>query len=375
MKYKYNVFVYLLLLAPAASIAQTTLGATNITFYGKIDLAFDTTRFSSTSTLPGHMTHYISNDISYWGVRGDEDLGGNTHLYFDLQSGFSADTGSSDRSGLFSRGSFIGYRASWGAIQIGNQFTPAAYLEYYSDPFTRHAAGNGVTLMQASPASPSPVVGRGTFGATATPNSILYISPMIHGVTGKAFYSFSETTTGSTKVGRYAAESLEFVDGPLYLGVAYEDWVVAATTLAPSADGQLTQRTLSLAVTYDFSVVKFFAYGMKNTLTGQPHVNGYMIGFNVPINKLRINTIYSSRETNNSVGGRSTFYAVGLDYNLSKRTTLYSAIAHMNNETSNNPGAPNNYGLWPSLKTYAPAGMPANGQDLSTLEFGIRHIF
>lgn len=376
MTNKYKVLSCLVLLGPVAAMAQTTLGASNITFYGKIDLALDTTRFSSTPTLPGQTAHYLSDDISFWGIRGSESLGGNTRAYFKLESGFSPDTGALDSTtSLFDRESYIGYGADWGSVQLGNQYSPAVFLELRSDPFTRHAAGNGTTLMQAPPVTPSPVVSRGTYGAATAPNAVQYISPTLYGLVGKALYSFSEKPGSQNQPGRYAAGTLEYTNGPLFMGVGYENSTVAATKLAPSADGQLMQRTITLGGAYTFPIAKLFAYGMKNTLTGQPDVNGYMVGFNVPLSQFTIKTIYSSRQTDNTVGGRATFYALGLDYDLSKRTTLYSAVAHMNNETSANAAAPNNFGLWPSKKTYAPTGKPANGQSLSTLEFGIRHTF
>jgi predicted porin len=375
MKYTYPAFPCLLALPPATAMAQTTLGSTNVTFYGRIDQAVDITRFSSTATMPGQTARYLSNDISFWGLRGSEALDGQSRVYFNLESGFSADTGILDNAGLFNRGAFVGYGAEWGSIQLGNQFTPAVYVEFRSDPFARHAAGSGVALMQAPPATPSPVVSRGTFGSSTTPNAIQYISPTIHGITGKLFYSFSEKTTKPKQVGRYAAGTLEYADGPVYIGASYEDWVVAATPLAPSADGQLTQRTLALGGSYDFKVAKLFGYVMNNTLTGQPNVQGYMAGATIPINKFTIRTIHTSRITRDTEGGRSSFYAIGVDYDLSKRTTLYTAFGHTNNGASTNPSIPNRYGLWPSVKTYAPTGLPANGQDLSTLEFGIRYVF
>jgi predicted porin len=75
---------------------------------------------------------------------------------------------------------------------------------------------------------------------------------------------------------------------------------------------------------------------------------------------------YSSYKVSDTPGARANVVALGYTYALSKRTTLYTAYGRMNNDSASN------FALWPSSKTY---GLPGLGEDVRSVELGIRHFF
>ncbi|WP_050460943.1 porin [Herbaspirillum autotrophicum] len=354
-------------LLPASVMAQTSLGSSNVIFYGKLDLALDLTRFSSVPGRAGQSIPYLSNDISYWGLTGTEDLGDGTRAYFKLESGFSMDTGaSSGGSKLFDREAYVGYGAGWGALQLGSQFSPALFLQARSDAYARHGNGGGFTLTQQTPGNV-----RGFAGAGTLDNAIQYVSPRGKDFSFRFLHALSERATSPKDLGQYDSASLEYAKGPLFAGIAYEDQTLAG--LNPNTTR--SNRTLTAGLTYDFTVFKLFSYLMKNKLDGEKDVNAYQAGINYPIGVDTVRATYTTRRLEDTAGGRASTYALGFYHPLSIRTTLYASYAHLNN------GSATNLGLWPSMKSYLPpvaaggAGLPLGGQDVSSFEIGIRHTF
>src|ERR1044072_252963 len=87
-------------LAGAAS-AQST-----VTLYGLVDMYMEHGKVGASS-----LNRLSSGGLygSRWGMRGTEDLGGGLSAVFNLESGFSADTGVPGQGGLaFGRNSFVG---------------------------------------------------------------------------------------------------------------------------------------------------------------------------------------------------------------------------------------------------------------------------
>jgi len=368
MNNKFNAVVLLAALAPAAAMAQTSFGSDNVIFYGKLDVAYDSVHFSAAPTHGSTSASYLSNDISYWGVRGSEDLGGGTRAYFKLESGFSPDTGANTggTSQFFDREAYVGYGSDWGSLQLGSQFAPSLFVQARSDPFGRVNNGNGVALTQQIPGNL-----RGFLGANPQNNAVQYLSPNIGGFSAKLLYGLSERAAAPTDLGRFTGGSFEYAKGALYAGLSYEDQILAGATSLST----LSNRTLGAGASYDFGSVKLFGYLMRNRLSNASDVSANLVGLNIPLGLATIKASYAQREIDNTAGGRTDIYAIGYFYHLSKRTEVYTSYAHLNN------GAATNFGIWPSDKTYAPpvvaggAGLPVPGQDVTSLEVGFRHFF
>ncbi|MRW94157.1 porin [Duganella sp. FT80W] len=364
MNHKFKAALMLSALAPAYALAQ----GSNITFYGKLDVAIENVRFSAASGKAASTASYLSNDISYWGLRGNEDLGDGTRAYFKLESGFSADTGtSSGGNQLFDREALVGYGATWGALQLGSQYAPSLFVQARSDPFGRNNNGNGITLTQQIPGNL-----RGFVGQLPLNNAVQYISPSLDGVVVRVLHSFSERAAAPKDLGEFSGGSIDyFKGGPLYVGLSYEVQKLAGAT--PTT--VLSNKTAALGASYVFSQAKLFGYLMHNTLTNAAAVNAQLVGVSVPLGLSDVKASYSQRKLNGDDAGKANIIAIGYFYHLSKRTEVYTSWAHLHN------GAGTNFGIWPSDKTYAPpvvaggAGLPVLGQSINSLELGLRHFF
>jgi predicted porin len=364
MNTKFAAALILSALAPAAALAQ----GSNITFYGKIDIAFDNTRFSSAPGKAASTARYISNDISYWGLRGSEDLGDGTRAYFKLESGFAPDTGgSTGGTQLFDRESYVGYGGKWGALQVGSQYAPSLFVQARSDPYGRNENGNGITLTQQIPGNL-----RGFIGQNPLNNAVQYLSPSMDGVAVRVLHSLSEKATAPRDIGQFTGGSIDYIKGgPLYVGASYEVQKLAGAT--PAA--VLSNKTATLGASYVFPLVKVFGYLMHNTLTNAAAVNAQLVGVNVPVGLADVKASYSQRKLEDASGGKANIFALGYFYHLSKRTEVYTSFAHLHN------GSATNFGIWPSDKTYAPpviaggSGLPVLGQSITSMEVGFRHFF
>ena len=394
MKKTYLAITLAFLLVPAVVLGQTTIGTSdaNVVLYGQLDVLIDTVHFAAEPAQApagpgpgkpansGQNDHYLSSDISYWGIRGTEELGGGMHAYFKLESGFFINNGETQATQggatpIFNRESYVGLGSDWGSIQAGSQWSPSLFVQVKSDPFQRHSDGSGITLTQQTPGNI-----RGFLGWTPVSNAVEYISPNLGGFSGRALYAFSNSTDGLSGLNQFAAASLEYAAGPLYLGLSYEDdHTVAPGPIVPASTS--TDKTFGLGASYDFQFVKLFGFVMKNTLAvpagarPAPGVLAFNTGLNVPIGNGKIEAAYGHEKMADTIGGNANFYSIGYIYNLSKRTYLYASTAAIKN------GSASHYALWPTDQIYAPptvaggAGLPGMGQNLTDLQIGLHHNF
>lgn len=353
--------VFLAALAPGLALAQAA-SSTGAVVYGRLDVAVDSVRFSGTPSAPSASARYLSTDTSYWGIRGAEDLGAGAKAYFKLENGFSIDTGAlASTSSFFNREAYVGLSNNLGSLQLGSQYSPAFWITTKVDPFQRSANAAILTLMQQNGGN------RQRGYRLLQDNAIQYISPTFGGMTARALVGLSERSAAPKDLGSFNSASVDYGRGAFYGGLSYEDEQVATVP----AGGARSKKTYTLGATYDFRVVKVYGYMLRNTLAGNQDVDGYLAGLTFPIGKGTIRTSYAAVKVDNTPGSKATVTGLGYTYDLSKRTTLYTSYARMNN------GAAANFGLWPSSKTYgpAPSSRPAAGQDINSFEVGIRHFF
>ncbi len=118
------------LAAPAAAFAQ----ASNVQLYGRANLGIDT--WSATGATAGSASDLKSRTRVYdsgsrLGVRGTEDLGGGLRAIFVIESGVNIDAGTTTNQNstvpnasagtLASRDSYVGLAGGWGDVRFGRQ--------------------------------------------------------------------------------------------------------------------------------------------------------------------------------------------------------------------------------------------------------------
>ena len=339
--------------ATLAGLPTAVLAEGSVTLYGMLDVSVESFRFNSTPTKPSAHLTTLTTDTSRLGLRGSEDLGDGSRAYFKIESGFQADTGAqSVASQFWSRESYVGLGDDkLGSVQLGSQYTPALWMSVFTDPFYRFGIGGQYTLLQGL---------RGY--AIKYDNAVQYLSPVIGGFSGRLMAAPGE---GAVTGASYSASG-EYKDPSVYLG-AVMDQVKTTAASVGKVGAPVISRTLSLAATYDFKVVKLAGWWQTNRIDSLSNVNGYMLGATVPLSvQDEIRTSYSHRSDSSA---SASLFAIGYFHLLSKRTTLYANLGRLTNDKSAA------FRVGPAIGEQAAVGLPVAGQDTTGLQVGIRHWF
>lgn len=332
--------------------------AADVTLYGLVDYGFNYTHKDADATGVDDTSSFEMksgmNSGSRFGLRGSEDLGNGVKVGFVLENGFDADTGALGfNSRLFGRESQAYLEGSFGKVSFGRMGQLASANGTYGllGAFSPFSTGWGNTV------GPKHVMAN---GCDRFDNMISYQSPNFAGFTVYAQYSFknngTDTTTdeGKPNTDRYYGIAATYKAGNLaLLGVV--DSINYANgkfnTLGyPEKDDSLS---VTLGGTYDFEVVKLYAIGQYFDdayqvgaqsayniggngdfskgyyFTGGAEGYGIALGVSAPAfgGTAKAQAGYMDAEAVNS-GDYSVSrfnFSVGYDYNLSKRTSLYTA--------------------------------------------------
>ena len=173
-----------------AAFAQ--VAPNNITLYGIVDAGLQstktTTRASATAAEVSGTITGLNSGIqsgSRWGLRGSEDLGGGLRANFQLESGFSLDTGVVGQSTagsnprLFGRASWVGLSGGFGEVRAGRMaIFSSAFVTGTADPFGNGFSSAGWQYLSSAA------------GTQRNDNTIMYLSPNISGLHGGIYYTF-----------------------------------------------------------------------------------------------------------------------------------------------------------------------------------------
>lgn len=339
--------------AAALTMPMAALAQSSVAMYGILDVSVQHLSLGNTATRPAADLTALTSDTSRLGFRGTEDLGGGLKAYFKLEAGFQADTGTqTSPTAFFNRETYVGLGdPRFGFVQLGSQWAPSLFMSLKVDPFTRFGVGGQYTLLQGL---------RGY--QNRYDNVVQYISPTIGGVTARLLAAAGEgAPTGSSYSG-----SIEYAGGPLYLGAVYDQVRVTPASVGLRRGDAVLSRTLSLGATYDFTVVKLGAWYQTNRIDGLSDVDGYMLGFSVPVGVGEIRASYSHRSATNA---SASLVAIGYGHYLSKRTQLYANVGRLDNSGTAA------FRMGPATSEQAAGGLPFPGQDTSGYQVGIRHFF
>jgi predicted porin len=379
--------------AAGAASAQSS-----VTLFGIVDATLQWSKGDS-----GDVRFRVTNsgyNSSRLGFRGTEDLGGGMAASFWLEAGVNNDDGSGQSTVLnsggsgapatgsvpngsqgltFNRRSTVSLSGGWGEVRIGRDYTPTFWNLTVFDPFGTNGSGTTATLQTGTTFSFDPVTGlavpNGTIGATTvsgvglgpnavrTSNSIGYFLPAnIGGVYGQFQYGENElkNNVGETvDNGRYFGGRVGFASGPFNVAFA-----VGRTDVAgPGSDNILA---MNLGGQWDFGVAKLMGQlVLDRNLAGIEDADGkgFLIGGLVPVGAGEIRVAYSQyRGDYFGFEPKVKKLAVGYVHNLSKRTAIYTTVAH----------AKNSGGSSQPVNSAAFGGF----NDSSTaVDLGIRHSF
>ncbi|RDK00863.1 porin [Paraburkholderia lacunae] len=201
--------------AMAASVPA--FAQSSVTLYGIVDngIAYQSNSSSLGSTSGGKSVVKMTPGVwagSRFGLKGGEDLGGNTKAIFQLESGLNSATGAQQyTNAMFGRQAWVGVtNPAYGTFTAGRQY--ASYYQMLSSysPTTWLTGFYG--------AHPGDIDGLDTIYRAN--NTLEYTSPTLYGLTVSGSYSLGGVA-GSVNRGSTWATAAKYVMGPVGLAVGF----------------------------------------------------------------------------------------------------------------------------------------------------------
>lgn len=300
------------LLAAAALLLATGLAQAQVRLYGLLDMSVGAAKAPGGQSVKGVDSGKMTT--SYFGLSGNEDLGGGLTASFTLDSFLRADVGNNGRfngDNFWARNAWVALSSKeLGTVRLGRNTTPlfvqTLAFNAFGDSF-----GYSPSIRQYFSAGAT-VSGTTATGDTGWSDSVLYLSPKLGGFSAGAFVAAGEGAGG-----RNFGFNANYGGGPFAAGFTYQN--VKKDGAAPLAD----TKTWQAAASYDFGAAKLFGqYGkVDNTTTGRDYkIAG--IGAAVPIGGGKLLAQYGHLGA--SVGPDRKTFSFGYDHFVSKRTDVYA---------------------------------------------------
>lgn len=305
------------LIAAAATLAAgSAFAQSTVEIYGRLNLTVERQKLGGVSSTD------MLNNASRIGFRGTEDLGGGLKAGFVLEHGFNADTGAASGA-MWGRQSEVYIGGGFGTLRLGN-YTSEAYFataDYVS--MHNHDTGTSSDAFYADTRY------------FAQSDKIGYMSPSFGGLVFHA--AVNARDMGETD--RTVELAANYDAGPLHLGAGYQK-TGDLNQFAVRGLYELGAFTVGGYIQRDEDV---YSAGSRTTfrLSGM-----YTMG----VTELHLN--YGRAGDYDLADSAASQYTVGLNYNLSKRSKLYTYYSKVSD------GAAGVY-----------------GGDRSHLAVGIRHNF
>ncbi|RQZ31719.1 porin [Burkholderia sp. Bp9017] len=331
----------------------------SITLFGMVDgglLYTSKTLDPTTGRNAGKQFSFTDSGISpsQFGLMGQEDLGGGLKAEFRLESGISVATGGySDSNGnQFGRQAYVGLKGRLGEVKAGLQFSPFFLSLYELDPRGLSQFGSSLPIYLGN------VSATGVF----TANAVSYTSPIVAGFQGGVLLAMGGKA-GDFQAGRQYSANLKYDDGTLMVNAAFFDGNGGGTvnTNPPSTvafEGRMLGASYKIGkLTTKLSFVNFkIASRFNNNVYG-----GGLDYFALPQLDLNGGVWYITDRDKSS--NHSLMAALGVQYFLSRATTLYAQFGVLNNHGEMSTGLSVSNALFGATGTTTGANI------------GIRHMF
>ncbi len=350
-------------LATFAALASLSAHADDgVVIYGRLNATFE-----NVSVSGGHSRTMVNDNASRIGFRGSEDLGGGMAVIYQIESRIRVD-GSDTGTPLATRDSWVGLRTQQGTLRLGRSLGPIYYALY--DYISMHNHDTGTS----SDALLSPVIfGNSNAAGGRMNNQIWYTSPKLAGFTFDATYALlaeEPAASGSTRTPHNLGLVTSYDAGPLHAAVSY-----ASTQNTTNLDSTGTSvrfnndRAVTAGGAYNFGPVVvggLFERSKRSTLTEDMTRNYWRVSAMVPMGPHEFHANYGrAGDYSGTHDTAAAQYTLAYNYNLSKRTKLYTYYTKIDNDAAKRTGGGGAYSF---LGT-------APGLDNSSVALGIRHNF
>ena len=391
-------------------VATSSHAQSNVTLYGTADAGV--LSISNTATgMPGYIPSANATDrktmfkdggvgASNWGLRGREDLGGGCYANFQFQgnintaSGAAGGPNSSSGQSFFNQVAAVGFSGPFGELKLGRQISPMIFAMSSTDVRQVRYFGSALTALVGMNSASGAFIGNNSnsaFGAVYNDAAIVYTSPKWNNFTLHLGYAAGEPG-GFSKTNSQQTAALLYANGGLRLSAFYYNGygnnlpvasalygaklgsaaagsaAAAAAGFSPTAN---TNRLASLGALYKWDTFSLSGayYRARNPAGavmpgGSASLSMVSLGASWLVQpNISLTAGYQRIKDFTNTGNSATQFAAGVDYSLSKRTTLYAQAA-----TIRNKGA--NMNLSPVYATPVAAGRNVNAWMV-----GVRHTF
>lgn len=290
-----------------AALAGAAQAQGSVTLYGLMDLSVG--RFQAPGAAATKGVESGSMTTSFFGLKGNEDLGGGLGAVFAIESFLRGDTGAAGRfnaDAFWARSAYVGLSSgSLGTLTLGRNttslFVQTLLFNAFGDSFgfspaIRHTFTSGTVT-----------------GDTGWSDSLKYTSPKFGGLSVTAHLAANDEGGDSGRNGGFSAL---YFGGPFAAGFAYQK--VRKGTADDTTSWQL-------GGSYALGTAKLFAqYGTAdNDTTGNDFKItgvGASIGIGTGAALLQWGRISPG------AGADRTTFSLGYDYNLSRRSDVYAVF-------------------------------------------------
>ncbi|WP_382153260.1 porin [Hydrogenophaga sp. ANAO-22] len=328
-------------------------GAQDVQIYGIADVYVGSVRGSSTKTVVDDG----GNAASRLGFRGREDLGGGHAAYFALEMGMLVDVGTTAVSSGFGRQAFVGYRAPWGSLEAGRQYTPLFFNLLATVPFGMNVNWAPVQMSTSMDGQPAAVRALGF--PLRQSNLLRYRyggGPNAKGLNVDVVAAPGEDATNSGDMVGFGASYRgdHFFIG--YAGQRIDSGTAAVTKFRNEIQGVNGSYTLGAWTISGAHLVS------DSSLPGGRRAAHTVLGLAHDAGPHRWMLEANRRDLKGSPNDALAI-ALGYDHRLSKRTALYGRLLHLSNRgTASNALA----------QAVVNAG---SGDDVRAVALGVRHNF
>jgi predicted porin len=361
-----------LALAVLGAFAGAASAQSSVTLFGVVDL-------NLLSVDNNERTYSMGTDgmsSSRLGFRGVEDLGGGLKASFWLEAGLAPDTGrnagvwgdgvtANGNQLVFNRRSTVSLSNQWGELRLGRDYTATFWSWTVFDPFGTNGVGAATNLALGQDLSTALA---GTTYATLVRanNMVQYILP--GGVFGPGLYGQLQIAAGEGAPGnKYWGGRIGYAAGPFDIAGAYgmTDCLNTACTV------DLTNWNIGGSWNFGFMKLSGFyssieADGSLNNISGSAGRENWFVGVSAPFGQWNFKASYggtNGQDRLSNVDG--TQWAIGADYNLSKRTALYGTWSSISNDGGARFSVSNQANI-------PPVGTSWNSNGF---QIGVRHTF
>ncbi|WP_250527549.1 porin [Caballeronia sp. GAWG2-1] len=358
------VFGAVLMLAAGAASAQSS-----VTLYGVADVFV---QYLDNGGRHSYAERSGGSTGSLVGLKGSEDLGNGLKAVFDVESGYNTNNGTyfADSTAMFYRQSWVGLKHdTYGQLSFGRQYQPSFWAVYFTDPFRGNEALSPLAAADLAGATDRATLAT-QYVSGRTSSSIVYLSPDLSGVHLYAMYALASATTQPVAVtsGNMLDLAASYSGYGFYAGVGYQYQHGSNETapLVPAAPSLLTSFPLMAtehftgALAYRLGIVNFqFNYSYNRPkdvpdgalVTVTPAVSlplgtlvhSYSImelGATIQATPFDTVELAGIQRVVRGVHDNSLGVEVGVDHNISKRTSFYMRAGYVKNNGSANMSWP-----------------------------------